>query len=456
MQVNSRLLTQISAVALTLALASGCSFKRKRYENPITKDTLQPDKVLFDRAIGDIEKGRYEVARLTLNTLINTYDTSEFLAKAKLAIADSWYREGGAHGLAQAEAEYKDFILFYPQMEEAAESQWKVCTIHYKQMEKADRDSSQAQRTEDECRAMLTQFPNSKYVPQAQQMLRNAQEVLAQKEFLAGAFYHTKGAWPAAANRLSFVAEQYPLFSGADEALWEAADSFHRMGDRFENQTADLYSKIVKDYPLSPRAGEAKDKLEAMKRPVPAADPAAVERMKYEAENRTKPGMMHNAWSVFSGKPDTHLAAKSGAPTMQALRPPTPVSVPNTPGTNAGTSNVTAGGGGTSSDVTAGVQTNTTGIDSRPDARQSAAGGNAAGANAATGAAGGTPGTAGATTNGAAATDASNQPLPSNHANAVKPKKKSKKQIKKEQELQKQQQQQQQPSGDAATAKPQQ
>ncbi len=74
-------------------------------------------------AIDDIEHGRYEIARITLNTLINTYDQSEFLAKAKLAIADSWYREGGAAGLAQAEAEYKDFILFYPTMEEAAESQ---------------------------------------------------------------------------------------------------------------------------------------------------------------------------------------------------------------------------------------------------------------------------------------------------------------------------------------------
>jgi len=111
------------AILLTIAAMLGsCGFKRKKYENPITKDTQQPDKILFDKSIHDIEKGRYEVARLTLNTLINTYDTSEFLAKAKLAIADSWYREGGTHGMAQAEAEYKDFILFYPAMEEAAES----------------------------------------------------------------------------------------------------------------------------------------------------------------------------------------------------------------------------------------------------------------------------------------------------------------------------------------------
>src|ERR1700686_1143407 len=143
------------AIIVTIAaLLSSCGFKRHKYENPITKNTKQPDKVLFDKAVNDIEHGRYEIARITLNTLINTYDQSEFLAKAKLAIADSWYREGGAHGLAQAEAEYKDFELFYPTMPEASESQMKICEIHYKQMDKPDRDLNQALRAEDECRQL--------------------------------------------------------------------------------------------------------------------------------------------------------------------------------------------------------------------------------------------------------------------------------------------------------------
>src|SRR5579863_8562027 len=154
---------QLAILITVAALVSSCSFKRHKYENPITKDTKQPDKVLYDKAVNDIEHGRFEVARITLNTMINTYDQSEFLAKAKLAIADSWYREGGAHGLAQAEAEYKDFILFYPTMEEAAESQERVCDIHYKQMEKAERDPLHAIRAEDECRQLVLQFPNSKF-----------------------------------------------------------------------------------------------------------------------------------------------------------------------------------------------------------------------------------------------------------------------------------------------------
>ena len=69
---------------------SALAARKKKYENPITKDTQQPDKVLFDTSIDDIEHGRYERARLTLQTMMNTYDTSEYLAKAKLAVADSW------------------------------------------------------------------------------------------------------------------------------------------------------------------------------------------------------------------------------------------------------------------------------------------------------------------------------------------------------------------------------
>jgi len=423
---------KIVMLAFAGLLVNSCSFHKKKYENPITKDTVQPDKVLFDRAIGDVEHGRYEVARLTLNTLINTYDTSEFLAKAKLAIADSWYREGGAHGLAQAEAEYKDFILFYPNMEEAAESQWKVCQIHYKQMEKVDRDSAQAVRAEDECKALVVQFPNSKYVPQAQQILRNTQEVLAQKEYQTGSFYYSKGAYPAAANRLSFVVDQYPLYSGAADALWQAGDSFERMGDRFENQAAEDYGRIVKDYPLSDHADEAKEKLVAMKRSVPAPDPAAVARMKYEQENFRKNGMVHNGMSVFRRGPESNLAAKTGTPAMQALRPPTPVSVPAVAAT--GTSGT--GVGATVSDVTAGVSSNPSDIDTKPEARQ-----NPGAPPSVVGAPGTAPGTSTNPANPAAqpgtqapGTDSANQQtLPTNRpALVVKARKKSKKLTKQE------------------------
>ena len=347
-------------ILLGLVLTAGC--RRRKYENPITKDTQQPDKVLFDKAVRDIERGRFEIARLTLNTLINTYDTSEFLAKAKLAVADSWFREGGTHGLAQAEAEYKDFILFYPTLEESAEAQNKICGIHFRQMDKNDRDPVHALRAEEECKQLLTQFPNSKFAPEAQQRLREVQEVLAGHEFGVGAFYNHKGSNPAAANRLETVVNAYPLFSRADEALWLLADSDEKMGPRFKDKRALALARIVKDYPLSNFAEDAKKKLTAMEKPIPEPDPVALARMKYELENRQTPGMLGRFGDVFKKSPDVRAAAKSGTPPMTTLRPGIPASVPVP---------VTAQPAGATADVTVStISSDTSALDKKPDARQ--------------------------------------------------------------------------------------
>jgi len=395
-------------VCVCLALLSGC--RKKKYENPITKDTQQPDKVLFDKSVADIERGRYEVARLTLQTLINTYDTSEYLAKAKLAIADSWFREGGSNGMAQAEAEYKDFILFYPTMEESAESQEKICMIHFKQMEKPDRDNNQAQRAEEECRQVLNQFPNSKFAPRVAQLLRNIQEAIAEGEFRVGAFYHKKGSFPAAANRLQTLTDHFPIFSQADEALWQLGDSYGKMGNRFRERAGQAFARIVKDYPLSARVDEARQMLKQMEIPVPESDPAAAARMKYELENRMKPGILDKSLGFMKRGPDARLAAKSGAPAMTPMRPAIPVSVPvAAPAVVGGTTDVTVQQVG-----------NSTALDNNPDARQiqPAAPGAVPGTAAVEGAA--APVVTPAATPAAAA---SNEPLPANRQVPVTKKK---------------------------------
>ena len=353
----------IAALAAVL-LTGGCGFHRKKYENPITKDTEQPDKVLFDKSIADIEKGRYEVARLTLNTLINTYDSSEYLAKAKLAIADSWMRQSGAEGYAQAEAEFKDFQLFYPTMEEAPEAQSKICEIHIRQMEKADRDPNNALRAEQECRDLLTKYPNSKFAVPTQQRLREIQETLAQAEMVAGDYYYNKGALAAATNRFTGLVGQYPLYSRAAEALWMDGNAYSRLGTRFRAKAGDAYTRIVRDYPLSPYADQAKKKLQELELPVPEADPVAVTRMKFEAANHVEPSKLRKMTDFIRRNPDMSDAAKSGTPTMDPPLREIPVTVP-----------VTADGtaAGFTGDVTVAPVTGNSALDTQPDARTPAA-----------------------------------------------------------------------------------
>lgn len=355
---------RVLLVALSLALLAGCI--RHKYETPITKNTQQPDKVLFDQAMHDIERGHYEVARISLQTLMNTYDSSEYLAKAKLAIADSWFREGGANGLAQAEAEYKDFILFYPNMEEAAEAQNRVCEIHYKQMDRSDRDNLQTLRAEDECRQLLVQFPNSKFAPQAAQRLRNIQESLAEHEFVVGNFYWKREMNPAAANRLNALVDQYPLYSKAGESLFEAGDAYSKMGPRFRQKAGDMFARIVRDYPLSDRAEDAKKRLQDLELPVPQVNQTAYNREKFEIEHYKHPGMLTRSMAWMHSGPDVNHAATEGQPTMTDPKRTIPASIPVV---NTELASNSSGASGTTDVSATTVGSNDTALEKNADAR---------------------------------------------------------------------------------------
>ena len=125
------MLRQRRAVWVLMVAASllgGCLGKKNTA--PPTGTSAEPDKVLYTKAVDDLKHGRYGVGRLALQTLINTYPDSEYLAKAKLAIADSYYKEGGTAGLKQSIVEYSDFRTFVPFLDEAAYAQMQIAMAH--------------------------------------------------------------------------------------------------------------------------------------------------------------------------------------------------------------------------------------------------------------------------------------------------------------------------------------
>src|SRR3974390_2658908 len=162
----------VAAALAALLLTSASGFAREKQPkkkknqdlsaNPLANvNSRQPDKELFDKAMTAMKKGKFDVARLDLQTMLNTYPDSEYKMRAKLAVGDTWFKEGGTAALTQAEAEYKDFITFFPNAPEAAEAQMKVGDIYYQQMEKPDRDFTNAQNAEREYRTMINMFPDS-------------------------------------------------------------------------------------------------------------------------------------------------------------------------------------------------------------------------------------------------------------------------------------------------------
>jgi len=342
--------TPIIAIVLGILLLAGCT--NKKVSNPIANiDSKQPDKVLFDRAMDAMKHNRFDVSRLTLQTLINTYPDSEYIARAKLAIADSWYAEGGSASQAQAEIEYKDFITFFPNMPEAAEAQLKIANIHYQQMEKPDRDYTHAMRAEEEYRQLIMQFPDSKLVPEAKQRLREVQEIIAEREFRVGRFYYLRQSYPASIARLRSLVDKYPLYSKADEALYLLGQAYEgevnmirarpncvafnkpvnciyepykaQMIAPFTKDAADAYSRILTRYPLMDRADDAKARLIGLHQPVPKPTKAAVAQNKAEEDSRKSPSTLSKLMRNFEKHPGVEDAARIGEPT---LVDPTPMS----------------------------------------------------------------------------------------------------------------------------------
>ena len=328
-------------LGLLLTLTVACT--NKKSVNPLANvGSKQPDKVLFDRAMDAMKHNRFDVSRMTLQTLINTYPDSEFIARAKLAVADSWYAEGGSTAMQQAEIEYKDFRTFFPNMPEAAEAQLKVANIHYQEMEKADRDFTHAMRAEEEYRSLIQEYPDSKLVPEAKQRLREVQEVLAQREFNIGRFYYLRLAYPAAIARLKTLVDRYPLYSGADEALYLLGQSYEgeidvirkngrmnevnktKMIEGLTKEASEAYGRIIKRYPAMDRALDAKARLEGLHQPVPRPTRAALELNKKEVASRQQAGIMSSMLGNFEKHPDVAKASHVGDPTMVDPAPTNP------------------------------------------------------------------------------------------------------------------------------------
>jgi outer membrane protein assembly factor BamD len=315
MKPNNRQYKLILALVAVALLAAGCGRRKTGGLGGGLDGSVEPDRVLYERALEDIKKGKHVAARLNLMTLINTYPDSEFLAKAKLAVADSYYKEGGTSGLTMAVQEYKDFRTFFPFLEEAAYAQYQVGMAHYRRMEKPDRDRSQARNAEAEFQEFLRSYPGHERYQDAEQRLREIQEVLAEGDYRVARYYYVKGSYRAAGGRLIDLTDRYPLYSNSDRALMMLGDIFER--SEREDLAGRFYARVVKDYPLSALTAQAKERLEALGVPVPQPDPAALERMQREAEHaKERTGMLGRTLGMFKSGPDVSMAARTGEPNM--------------------------------------------------------------------------------------------------------------------------------------------
>jgi outer membrane protein assembly factor BamD len=257
------------------------------------------DRTLFLEATREVRKGNHDTGRLLFTTIITTYPDSPYLPMAKLAIADSFYLEGGTSSLIQAGQAYQDWLTYFPTDPLADAAMLKVAETEMRQMGLPTREITHARKAEQRLKVLLQQYPQTKLRPEVEERLRQVQDNLADHSYSIGLFYRDRyngkhGGLKGAQDRFKEVVEKYPNYCRMDEVLYNYAWTF--TVEEEPDEAAKYYQQLVRDYPNSQFVEKAKDQLNIIGAGIPEPDP-----IKKSLAPCEKPGFVTNMMQEITG-----------------------------------------------------------------------------------------------------------------------------------------------------------
>ena len=227
--------TRAAAFALLSLGLSGCTMFGLFGPPKIQEEAIIPDDTLYQEAIKDMDERRYMTAVSVLAKLERQHPYSSYAEKAKLMTVYAYFRLGKYPDAALAADRY---LALYPSAPEAAYVLYLKGSSYYGQITDITRDQQLAQQTIDTFKLLISTYPDSKYVSDAQDKIQLAYDQLAGKDMSVGRYYEGNGKYTAAINRFRNVVEQYQTTNQIEEALFRLTESYLALGLTNEAQTA--------------------------------------------------------------------------------------------------------------------------------------------------------------------------------------------------------------------------
>ncbi|HUU36954.1 MAG TPA: outer membrane protein assembly factor BamD [Candidatus Desulfaltia sp.] len=244
---------------LIIALLCGLgawSCKEKPVE--IAPEIAASDEALYKAGQEIMEKDA-EKARLYFRQVIDSFPKSFYAQRAKLAIADTYFKKGDESSMILAAAEYREFIHLYPYSPSASYAQYQIAMTFFKKALKPGRDQTRTSQALIEFKKVLTNYPLSEEAKPAQKQISECEERLAAHNFNIGYHYYRRNAFKASTSRLIEILTNFPAFSKMDEVYFYLADSYYKWNKTEES--IPYFTKLVTDYPESKYAKKAQNRL---------------------------------------------------------------------------------------------------------------------------------------------------------------------------------------------------
>lgn len=251
-----RLCAAIAALAATGACASSS-------RGTVPAGTSEPDKFLFDKGTGALNKKKWLSAREFFKQVTETYTASPYRPDAKLGIGDTYLGEGTSEALVLALNEFTEFLSFYPTNRRADYAQYKLGMAHFRQMRMAQRDQTETRAAVKEFETFVARYPNSSLLPDATAKLRETRDRLSEAAYLVGYFYYRQKWYPGAIDRFKSVLKDDPGFTNRDSVYFYLAESLVRV--KKEAEALPYLERLVQEFERSEHLLKAQKRITALK-----------------------------------------------------------------------------------------------------------------------------------------------------------------------------------------------
>jgi outer membrane protein assembly factor BamD len=214
----------------------------------ITKLGFETDapETLYNQGLANMKAGNLSEASRKFDAIDRQNPFTEWGRKALVMSTFTKYRLGRND---EAVATGNRYMSQYPQSQDSAYVQYLVGLAYSKQIADVTQDQRAAARTIDAMNKVVTNYPSSEYVEDAQAKIRFARDQLAGKEMQIGRYYLERKEYLAAIQRFRNVVEQYPNTNQVEEALARLTEAYYAMGITEEAQTA--AAVLGRNYPDS-------------------------------------------------------------------------------------------------------------------------------------------------------------------------------------------------------------
>ena len=214
----------------------------------LTPTDMGTDREMYEKAKKYVKRDP-DKARLLYKEIMQLYPNSIYSNKAKIGIADSYFRAKDAASLIMASAEYQEFVNMFPNSPDAVYALYQVGMCYYKQMKKPGRDQTNTHAIIKAFESLLQQYPDTQEAEDAKKKIHEARQNLATHYFRIGYYNFKFNAYAGAIARFKDVINNYPDFEQNDKLFFFTGKCYLKMNE-YDNALS-FFQQVVNSYPNS-------------------------------------------------------------------------------------------------------------------------------------------------------------------------------------------------------------